>query len=313
MDLKRYGVFLFNEGIPAAELRTTVQSIERLGYGAVWFPEAIGREPFATASLILNSTETLIAATGIVNVHGRDPMVTAMGQQTLNEMSGGRFLLGLGVSHKMFVEPQGHTYGKPLATMRQYVDGIVQCHGMVAVHKNLAIEGVSAQAVTRGPNGVLTTATGEQPIVLAALGPKMTALAGRIAQGAHPYNTTPAHTRRARQILGPDKWLCPMQRVCLCDDPQRARALGRRLLDLYLQLPNYCNMLLGCGYTAADFANGGSDRLVDQLLGWGDREAIKAHVQAHIDAGASHVAVQPINIEDPGRPCLRALETIIAG
>ncbi|MGH8598884.1 MAG: LLM class flavin-dependent oxidoreductase, partial [Gammaproteobacteria bacterium] len=119
MDLRRHGVFMFTEGIPAPELKRTIQRIEAMGYGAVWFPEGVGREPFATASFILSHTERLIAATGILNLYGRDAMVTAMGQQTLTEQSGGRFLLGLGVSHPMFVEPRGHAYGKPLAAMRE--------------------------------------------------------------------------------------------------------------------------------------------------------------------------------------------------
>ena len=121
MDLKRKGVFLFSEGLAAAELAATVQRIERLGYGAVWFPEAVGREPFAMASFVLANTEKLIAATGIVNVYGRDAMVCAMGQQTLQEQSGGRFLLGLGVSHSLLVQMRGHAYAKPLATMRTYL------------------------------------------------------------------------------------------------------------------------------------------------------------------------------------------------
>jgi len=310
MNLTTHGVFLFNEGIPAAELKQTVREIEALGYGAVWFPEAIGREPFATAAFILNHTERLIAATGILSIYGRDPAVTAMGQQTLTEMSGGRFLLGLGVSHSVFVETRGHTYGRPVATMRNYVATLRQCHTEISVTRNLAIEGLAPQPVGRGKLGAITTDLGEMPIVLAALGPKMSALAAEIAQGAHPYNTTPAHTRRTREILGPEAWLCPMQRVCLTTDSRRAREAGRRVFGLYLTLPNYRNMLLTCGYDEDDFENGGSDRLVDQLLGWGDAAQIRAHVQAHLDAGASHVSVQPINLEDPTRPCMRALAAL---
>lgn len=313
MELGKYGVFMFNEGIRAPQLRDTARAIEGLGYGAVWYPEAVGREPFSTAALLLDATERLVAATGIVNIHGRDPMVTAMGQQTLNEMSGGRFLLGLGVSHKMFVEPRGHTWGRPLATMRSYVEGVNACHAMIAIDRNLAIEGIGEQGMTRDANGVLTTTLGAQPLVLAALGPKMTALAGEIAQGAHPYNTTPDHTRRAREILGPQALLCPMQRVCLCDDAAVARRVGRRILALYLELPNYRNVLLSCGFDESDFTGGGSDRLVDQLLGWGDAEAIIQHVQAHLDAGADHVCVQPINARDPVRRDLRALEIVAGG
>ena len=310
MDLKRLGVFLFNEGLPAAELKSTVQTIERLGYGAVWFPEAAGREPFVTAAFILDHTERLIAATGILNIYGRDPMVTAMGQQTLAEMSGGRFLLGLGVSHAFFVEARGHAYGKPLGAMREYMAALRQAHTGLSVTRNLLVEGFEPQTVGRGAGGVMTTAAGELPVVLAALGPKMTSLAGEIAQGAHPYNTTPAHTRRCRELLGPEAWLCPAQRVCLTRDARKARRVGRQLLALYLTLPNYRNMLLDSGFAEEDLENNGSDRLIDQLLGWGDEDAIRASVQAHLDAGASHVCVQAIDPDDPGRPDLQALEVV---
>ena len=175
MDLKRHGVFMFNEGMSAPVLREHVQRIERLGYGAVWFPEAIGREPFATAAFILNHTETLIAATGIMNIYGRDPTVTAMGQQTLAEMSGGRFLLGLGVSHSFFVEARGHTYGKPLGAMREYLAALRQCHTGISITRNLAVEGFAPQTVGRGALGAITTELGELPVVIAALGPKMNA------------------------------------------------------------------------------------------------------------------------------------------
>ena len=313
MDLGRRGVFFFNEGIPAREVKSLVRRFEAMGYGTVWFPEAAGREPFASAAMILEATERLVAATGIVNLYNRDPLVSAMGQQTLAEMSGGRFLLGLGVSHSFFVEARGHAYGKPLQTMRNYVAALKQCHTGMSVTRNLLIEGMSPQNVSVGTRGAITTDVGELPIVLAALGPKMTALAGEIAQGAHPYNTTPAPAARSRQILGLDRWLCPAQRVALTNDARKARQVGRQILSLYLSLPNYRNMLLDSGYTEADFEDGGSDRLVDQLLGWGDETTIRARVQAHLDAGADHVCVQAIDLDDPARPCLRTLEVIADG
>ena len=311
MDLKKHGVFLFNEGLRPAELKATVQRIERMGFGAVWFPEAAGREPFVTAAFILDHTEHLVAATGILNIYGRDPTVTAMGQQTLAEMSGGRFLLGLGVSHAFFVEARGHAYGKPLGAMRDYVAALRQAHTGISVTRNLLVEGFEPQSVERGPLGTMTTEAGAMPVVLAALGPKMTALAGEIAQGAHPYNTTPAHTRRCREILGPDAWLCPAQRVCLTKDARKARRVGRQLLGLYLTLPNYRNMLLDSGYLEADLEDGGSDRLIDQLLGWGDEAAVKAAVQAHIDAGANHVCIQAVDPDRPTHPDFAALGAVL--
>lgn len=310
MELGRLGVFFFNEGIPARDVKSLVRRFEGLGYSAVWLPEATGREPFASAAMILEATERLIAATGIVNLYNRDPLVSAMGQQTLAEMSGGRFLLGLGVSHSFFVEARGHAYGRPLQTMREYVAALKQCHTEMSVTRNLLVEGLSPQNVSVGSRGAITADVGELPIVLAALGPKMTALAGEIAQGAHPYNTTPAHTARARAILGPGPWLCPAQRVALTNDARKARQVGRQLLALYLSLPNYRNMLLDSVYAEPDLEDGGSDRLVDQLLAWGDEETIRARVREHLDAGADHVCVQAVDLDEPGRPCLRTLEAI---
>ena len=237
---------------------TRPKRLENLGYGALWYPDALGREPFVTASLILAATERLVAATGIANIYSRDPMVCAMAQQTLSEMSGGRFLLGLGVSHSLFVEMRGHQYGKPLGTMRSYVEAVAACHKAISVTKNLAVTGVEEQALSVAGNGTVTLEDlGEMPIVLAALGPKMTALSGQISKGAHPYNTTPEHTAKSREILGEDAWLCPMVRVCATSDASRAREIGRQLLGMYLELPNYTNMLRDSGFGDGDFSGGG--------------------------------------------------------
>lgn len=310
MDLKRKGVFLFSEGLAAPQLAAAVQRIEALGYGAVWFPEAVGREPFAKASFILAHTERLIAATGIVNIYGRDAMVSAMGQQTLNEQSGGRFLLGLGVSHSLLVGLRGHAYGKPVATMRHYLEQLRESHKLISVQKNLLVEGMDEQPLGTGARGAITTTAGEMPVILAALGPRMTALAGELAQGSHPANTTPEHTAKAREILGPAPWLAPFQRVCLTRDAARARAIGRQMIAFYLQLPNYRNVWLDSGFTTDDFENGGSDRLVDAMLAWGDEADIRRRVRAHLDAGADHVPVFSVDPQAPHLPCWRALEAL---
>ena len=308
MNLKERGIFLFSEGMSAGELAAAAQHIERLGYGAVWFPEAVGREPMLASSIVLQNTSRLIAATGIVNIYSRDPMACAMMQQTLTEQSGGRFLLGLGVSHTLFVNLRGHDYGKPLATMRSYVDNIAACHKMIAIKTNLAVEGMSEQPLCRDERNVMHAAVGAMPIILAALGPKMTALSAEIAQGSHPANTTPEHTAKAREILGRGPWLAPMQRVCLTKDASVARQVGRQLLALYLGLPNYLNMWRDYGYTDADFEHGGSDRLIDAMLAWGDEATVERRIQEHLDAGATHVPLVPINPVNPSLPCWRAIE-----
>ncbi len=310
MKLTQRGIFLFTDGLSAATVAAGCQHIESLGYGAVWFPEAVGREPILASSFILANTTKLIAATGIVNIYSRDPMACAMMQQTVAEQSRGRFLLGLGVSHTLFVNLRGHDYGKPVATMRSYVEAIKTSHKSISVTRNLLVDGMAEQEVTAAADGTIVTSAGELPIVLAALGPKMTALAGEISQGSHPANSTPEHTAKARSIMGPGPWLCPMQRVCYTKDASVARRAGRHMLKLYLGLPNYLNLWRDSGFTDADFEHGGSDRLIDAMLAWGDERAMNSRVQAHLDAGATHVAIVPVNADNPSAPCWRAIEAL---
>ena len=213
-------------------------------------------------------------------------------QLTLAEQSGGRFLLGLGVSHERMVEDvRGHAYDpKPVSRMRAYLEAM-------------------ARVEYRAP-----MPAEPPPTVLAALGPRMLELAGRMTQGAHPYNVTPEHTAQARRILGTGKWLCPEQKVLLERDPAKARAIARAAIGFYLAAPNYANNLRRLGFDDADLAGNGSDRLVDALVAWGDLGAIRARIQAHWDAGADQVCVQALSA-DPARPRAidaRLLEAIAA-
>jgi len=247
----------------------TVAELEALGYGALWLPEAFSRDPLVSAALFLAETERIVLATGIATIYGRDATSMACGQKTLAEAFPGRFLLGLGVSHLPAIEGmRGHTYGPPLATMRTYLD---------------AMDQVPYLAVAPDPEPVR---------VLAALGPKMLALAAERASGAHPYFVPVEHTAVAREILGRGPILAPEQKVVLETDPAVARAVAREAMAIYLGLPNYTNNLLRLGFTVDDLADGGSDRLVDAIVVWGDEEAIAARVQAHHDAGADHVCIQ---------------------
>jgi probable F420-dependent oxidoreductase len=210
-------------------------------------------------------------ATGIANLWARDAMSMAAGQKTIAEAFPGRFLLGIGVSHAPAVEGmRGHRYDKPLATMAAYLD---------AMDKAVFF----AAAPPEPP-----------PRVLAALGPKMLALAATRANGAHPYFVPPEHTAFARQHLGDGPILAPEQAVVLDTDPERARQTARGHMATYLGLPNYTNNLLRMGFTDEDIADGGSDKLVDAIVAWGDVDVIAARVQAHRDAGADHVCVQVI-------------------
>ena len=271
MELSKLGVWAGMDGFTAPEAAAFARRVEEWGYGVLWFPEATGRNSFVTAAWLLANTTRLIVATGIANIYARDWVATASAQKALNEQSGGRFLLGLGVSHVPLVEGfRGQHYGKPVATMRAYLEGMKR-----------------ARYIAPPPPEPPKT-------VIAALGPKMLALAAEQADGAHPYNVTPEHTAEARGILGAGKLLCPEQKILGETDPAKARAKGREALAIYLSLPNYVNNWKRLGFTDADFAHGGSDRLVDANVAWGDHAAIRARIQAHWDAGADHVCIQAL-------------------
>jgi probable F420-dependent oxidoreductase len=275
MDLGRVGIWTFALDLqPVARAREVAAEVEELGYGAIWIPDAVGRDPLMHAALLLGGTSRIAVGTGIAQIYGRDPMTMTGGWKTISEAFPGRFVLGLGVSHQPMVEGlRGQTYGPPLTAMREYLERMD-----TAMY-------VAAEPI-------------EPPRrVLAALGPKMLALAAERADGAHPYNVPPEHTARAREILGPEKLLAPEQAVLLETDPVEARRIGRGHMAIYLDLPNYMNNLRRFGITDDDIADGGSDRLVDTLVAWGDVDAVRARVQAHLDAGADHVAVQVLTPE----------------
>jgi len=255
--------------MPAEDERAAVARVERLGYAAVWFGEApANREAMSHAALLLGASERIVVASGIANIWARDATAAINGATTLNEAYGGRFLLGLGVSHAPAVLVRGHDYAKPLTAMRAYLE---------------AMEGLRYQPPSYAD---------ASPVVLAALGPRMLELARERTAGAHPYFVTPAHTLRAREILGPGRLLAPEQAIVLETDSTRAREIAREHMAIYLMLPNYVNNLRELGYTDADFAQGGSDELVDAIVAWGDEEAVAGRVREHLDAGADHVAVQ---------------------
>ncbi|MFF7412240.1 LLM class F420-dependent oxidoreductase [Streptomyces lydicus] len=271
--------------IPAATARRAAAEIEQLGYGALWFGEGPGtKEAFSHAALLLAATERITVATGIANIWGRDAAAANGAAHTLAEAYDGRFLLGLGASHAPIVNLRGHTYAKPLAAMRDYLDGM-------------------DAAPYEGP-----VAEPPPARVLAALGPKMLELARDRAAGAHPYLVPTDHTARAREILGDGPLLAPEQAVVLETDPAKARAAARAHTRFYLELPNYVGNLRRFGFDDDDFTGGGSDRLVDALVAWGDVDAVRRRVQEHLDAGADHVALQPLAADgDLGLDQLRAL------
>lgn len=284
MPLGRLGVWSGTDSSSASHAAAFAQRVEGWGYGALWIPEGVGREVLSMAAWLLAHTRALTVASGIANIYARDAVTAAAGQKGLNEMSAGRFLLGLGVSHIPLVQDvRQHEYGKPVATMRAYLT---------------AMAGAPYRSVM--PPALVKT-------VLAALGPKMLQLAAELADGAHPYNVPPEHTQQARAILGAGKLLCVEQGAILETGAAQARARARQFLALYLGLPNYVNNWRRLGFSDTDFAGGGSDRLVDAVIAWGDERAIRARIEAHWQAGADHVCVQAIGRERAADERLLAL------
>jgi probable F420-dependent oxidoreductase len=267
IELGRIGIWRHATGL-TPELAAEV---EALGYGAIWIGSSPGGD-LRLAEQLLDATDHIAVATGIVNVWKDDAATVGASYHRIAARHPGRFLLGLGIGHPEATQQ----YRQPYTTLVSYLDELDDL-------------GVPAEAR-----------------VLAALGPKVLELAARRTAGAHPYLVTPDHTRQARQLLGAGPLLAPEQKVVLETDPDRARAIGRpRVQKPYLGLSNYLANLRRLGWTDADLADGGSDRLIDALVLHGDAEAIGRGIAAHVDAGADHVAIQVLG-PDP-LTALRAL------
>jgi probable F420-dependent oxidoreductase len=263
MDIGRFGVWTgvnaWGDGTGAmAEAATALESA---GYGAIWLGGASNNHDIFGA--LLDATSSLVLATGIINIWQDPPSASAELHARLDGAHPGRFLLGLGSSHALLVEPTGQAYEKPYSKLVEYLDELDAIGTVPAGHR-----------------------------ALAALGPRTLRLAAERTLGAHPYLTTPEHTASARELMGPEALIAPDQKVVLSTDPSEARAIARQGLSTYLQLPNYTNNFLRLGFTDDDLADGGSDRLIDALFAWGDDATVAARVRAHHDAGADHVCIQ---------------------
>jgi probable F420-dependent oxidoreductase len=261
------------DGVSPAQSDECVGEIESLGYRALWFPEAWGRESLTNAGLMLSSTSSLIVATGIANIWARDAVTTANGAKTLSAAYGDRFILGLGVSHEPLVTRlRGHHYEKPHRVMKDFLE---------------AMDGAPMMA-EEGRTRV--------PRVIAALGPKMLELAAELTDGAHPYLVTPEHTEIARSILG-EKFLGVEQAAVLGQSREEFLRRAHQHLEHYSGLENYRNSWRRQGFGDDDLVRGGSDRLCDALVLHGDEDAILEGARRHFDAGASHVCLQVLGAD----------------
>jgi probable F420-dependent oxidoreductase len=259
-QLGRFGVW---RGTPQVtpELAT---ELEELGYGALW----LGGSPAADLEIVdrlLAATSGLTVGTSIVNMWQSDPVTVARSYARIEAGHPGRFVLGVGAGHREATAE----YASPYDTLATYVDRL------------------------------LATGVPAERLVLAALGPRLLQLAADRTAGAIPYLVPPEHTRRAREILGPDKLLAPEHKAVIDADPQRGRTLGgKRVQRPYLGLVNYTSNLRRLGFTDADLADGGSDRLIDALVAHGSAEQVAAQLAAHLDAGADHVCIQLLTDTD---------------
>ncbi|MFI5046630.1 MAG: TIGR03620 family F420-dependent LLM class oxidoreductase [Acidimicrobiia bacterium] len=287
-QLRKPGVWYFTDGMTAPEAAAFAVRVEELGYSALWLPETTGRDPFAHIAFLATQTSTLVFATGIASIFHRHAGPMKQAAMTLAEQTGDRFVLGLGVSHQVMVEGvRKLDYSRPLSQMRDYLALMDESR-------------YSAVASADPP-----------PRLLAALGPKMLELAATAADGAHPYFSTPEHTAIARDVLGPDKFLCVEQKVVVTTDATAARAAATASVSGYASLPNYRNNWLRLGYTE-DEIESRAERFLDAVVAWGDQSAVRARVDAHYDAGADHVCIQPLPTEGRGLD-LHALEALAPG
>ena len=287
MKFGKYGVFTFTDIMNGAQLAELAGRVEALGYSTLWYPEAFNYETFALGGYLLSHSKQLVVASGIANIYARDPSASVMGHNSLNDLYGGRFVLGLGVSHAPLVSDlRGHEYRQPVKTMRTYLDA------MDASWKALGRDTIAKQ------------------VVLAALGPNMSKLSAERTLGAFPYNITPPQARLSRESMGPNAAVICEQKVCLTTDPVAARAAARAALGPYLPLPNYYNNWYRLGFTEADHQNGGSDRLMDAMVLWGDAASIKARLNEYFTHGADQVVIQPIRPDGQPGPDWAALEAL---
>jgi probable F420-dependent oxidoreductase len=280
--LTRMSIDLGGTGIWSGSLRhgdpgeaaEVAAELEQLGYSALWIGD-IGGDLWGSVANLLGATEHVAVATGIANIWLRTPEETAQQHAALNAEHGHRFLLGVGVSHAHLINRvAGVEYRRPLERLTWFLDGLDAAETPVPVDER----------------------------VVAALGPKALAIVAERTGGTHPYLTTPEHSATARAALGDGAIVAPEQGLILETDPDRARSIGREFLARYIEAPNYTNSWRRLGFTDDDLADGGSDRLVDALLAWGDEDALAARVKAHRDAGASHVCVQVLTDQLPAFP-----------
>ena len=263
------GIWSSTNTLTKSELADLACSVERRGFQTLWYPESLSYECFALGGYLLSQTSNLVVASGIANIYARDAVTASQGHDGLNHLYGDRFILGLGVSHVPLVEnARGHQYRKPVTTMKKYL-------------RDMEVATIDATIIST-----------DRSVILAALGPKMLELASTSAKGALPYCVTPDHTSEARQIMGPNAWLCVEQKICLTNDKTTAREVAREQMQRYMALSNYRNNWIRLGFTEEEITGKGSERFLDAMVVWGTEKTIQNCIDSHFKGGADQVVLQ---------------------
>ena len=280
------GVLFNTDRLDRANFLSYAQRVDELGFESLWLPELFTRDPYAAAGYLLARTERVKLATGIANLYGRDALATVAGAATLQELSEGRFILGLGVSNAGLNKARGHAWQNPVQKLDEYLRAM-QAVKLSAPHPHV-------------------------PVHVAAHGPKMLAKVAELADGANTYLMPPAHVSQARAALGSDAELNTMLFCLLDEDPERARATIRKATAYYMGLDYYHRAWRGFGFTDKDFADGGSDALIDAVSAWGSIDRVRERLQQQVDLGATRVVVIPLGAGMGGQPDWQLLEALKA-
>jgi len=279
------GVLAYVDTMDGAECVAFAQAVERLGYSALWLPETFGRDPFVMAAYMLNATRRMAVGTAIANVWKREPMATAAAARNLAELFDGRFILGLGVSAGPFMRRNGLCYDKPVEFVRDYLARMKSAPYKAPLPKE------------------------EPPVVLAGLRPRMLRLAAEASDGVITALSPPALIARMRTAL-PGKWLLAQQMVMLETDAGKARTAIRNFMRFYMNAPPYQRHFRDLGFTDDDMKGGGSDRLIDTIIAWGDERRLRERIAAHREAGADHVYLIALSAEGGRLPEMRVIEAL---
>ncbi|HXD89408.1 MAG TPA: TIGR03620 family F420-dependent LLM class oxidoreductase [Candidatus Binataceae bacterium] len=286
MEPGKLGILAYVDTLSGAECVDFAHTVERLGYSTLWLPETFGRDPFVMATYMLDATRRIAVGTAIANVWKREPMATMAAARNLAELFDDRFILGLGVSAGPFMRRNGLRFEKPVEFVRDYL----------ARMKSAPYKAPLPKA--------------EPPVVLAGLRPQMLRLAAEASHGVITALTPPSLVAKMRTILGPDRWILAQQMVMLETDPAKARTAIRNFMRFYMSAPPYRRHFTDLGFNDDDMKGGGSDRLLDSVIAWGDETVLRQRILAHRNAGADHVYLIPLSADGGRLPEMRVIEAL---